>query len=155
GGGRANVGAQYTTQFNQGGTVNMLFGQSYQLFGTNSYAVADLTNTGLASGLDKSRSDYVARLSFQPNTIYTMTSRFRFAETDFSVQRMEVEGRANFDRVNLSVLYGSYAAQEVIGFLDRRQGVLTSSSVKINANWAAMGAVRYDLIANTFDQTRF
>jgi LPS-assembly protein len=155
GGGRANVGAQYTTQFNQGGRVNMLFGQSYQLFGTNSYAVADLTNTGLASGLDKSRSDYVARLSFQPNTIYTMTSRFRFAETDFSVQRMEVEGRANFDRVNVSVLYGSYAAQEVIGFLDRRQGVLTSSSVKINANWAAMGAVRYDLIANTFDQTRF
>jgi LPS-assembly protein len=155
GGSRANAGAQYTAQFNQGGSVNMLFGQSYQLFGVNSYAVADLTNTGLASGLDKSRSDYVARLGYQPNSIYNVTSRFRFAETDFSVQRLEVEGRASFDRWTLSVLYGSYAAQQEIGFLDRRQGVLTTSSVKLNANWAAIGAVRYDLIANTFDQTRF
>ena len=39
GGGRANVGGQYTAQFNHGGTVNMLFGQSYQMFGVNSYAV--------------------------------------------------------------------------------------------------------------------
>jgi LPS-assembly protein len=155
GGSRANVGGQYTAQFNQGGSVNMLFGQSYQLFGVNSYAVADLTNTGLASGLDKSRSDYVARLAYQPNSIYNVTSRFRFAETDFSVQRLEVEGRANFDRWALSVLYGSYAAQQEIGFLDRRQGVVTSTSIKLNANWAALGAIRYDLIANTFDQTRF
>ncbi len=34
--------------------VNVLFGQSYQLFGMNSYAVQDLTNTGIESGLDKS-----------------------------------------------------------------------------------------------------
>ena len=33
GGGRANVGVQYTAQFNRGGYVNVLFGQSYQLFG--------------------------------------------------------------------------------------------------------------------------
>ncbi len=47
GGGRANVGVQATTQFDRGGSVNVLFGQSYQLFGLNSYAVADATNTGL------------------------------------------------------------------------------------------------------------
>jgi LPS-assembly protein len=155
GGGRANVGAQYTAQFNQGGSVNALFGQSYQLFGLNSYTVADLTNTGLNSGLDKAKSDYVARLAYQPNSIYNVISRWRFDEENFSVQRLEVEGRANFDRFGLSVLYGSYAAQPLIGFLDRRQGVLTTSSVKLNANWAAFGAVRYDLVANSFDQTRF
>ena len=54
GGGRANVGLQYTAQFNRGGFVNVLFGQSYQLFGTNSFAVGDVTNTGLGSGLDTS-----------------------------------------------------------------------------------------------------
>ena len=41
GGGRANVGIQYTAQFNRGGYVDALFGQSYQLFGTNSFAVGD------------------------------------------------------------------------------------------------------------------
>ncbi len=46
GGGRANVGVQSTTQFNRGGSVTAVFGQSYQLFGLNSFAVADATNTG-------------------------------------------------------------------------------------------------------------
>ena len=67
GGGRVNVGLQYTAQFNRGGFVNVLFGQSYQLFGVNSFAVGDVTNTGLGSGLDKRASDYVARVSYQPN----------------------------------------------------------------------------------------
>ena len=52
GGGRANVGLQYTAQFNRAGFVNVMFGQSYQLFGTNSFAVGDVTNTGLGTGLD-------------------------------------------------------------------------------------------------------
>ena len=64
GGGRANAGVEYTAQFNRGGYVDALFGQSYQLFGTNSFAVGDLTNTGLGSGLDKPASDYVARLTY-------------------------------------------------------------------------------------------
>jgi len=33
GGGRANAGIQSTAQFNRGGNVNVLFGQSYQLYG--------------------------------------------------------------------------------------------------------------------------
>jgi LPS-assembly protein len=155
GGGRANVGAQYVAQFNQGGTVNALFGQSYQLFGLNSYAVADLVNTGLNSGLDTSRSDYVARLGYQPNAIYSVTSRFRFSEENFAVQRFELDGRANYDRFMVQVLYGDYAAQPLIGFLERRQGLLTNTSVKLTANWAAIAGIRYDLVANTFDQTRF
>jgi LPS-assembly protein len=155
GGGRANVGAQYVAQFNQGGAVNALFGQSYQLFGLNSYAVADLVNTGLNSGLDTSRSDYVARLGYQPNAIYSVTSRFRFSQDNFAVQRFELDGRANYDRLMVQVLYGDYAAQPLIGFLERRQGLLTNTSVKLTANWAAIAGIRYDLVANTFDQTRF
>ena len=82
GGGRANVGVQYTTQFNRGGFVNAMFGQSYQLFGTNSFAAGDTTNTGLDSGLDTDRSDYVARLLYQPDRIWSFTTRFRFDQDD-------------------------------------------------------------------------
>ncbi|MBV9234923.1 MAG: LPS-assembly protein LptD, partial [Xanthobacteraceae bacterium] len=46
-------------------------------------------------------------------------------------------------------------AQPLIGFLERRQGLLTNTSVKLTANWAAIAGIRYDLVANTFDQTRF
>ena len=154
GGGRANYGVQYTAQFNQGGFVNALFGQSYSLFGTNSFALADPTNTGLNSGLDTRLSDYVARLSFQPNKVYTFTSRFRFDQDTFDVQRTELEARATFDRWNLSVLYGDYAAQPLLGILNRQQGVLGSGSVKLDENWVLLGAARYDINADKFDQTR-
>ncbi len=154
GGGRANYGMQYTAQFNQGGFVNALFGQSYSLFGTNSFAVADATNTGLNSGLDTRQSDYVARFSFQPNKTYTFTSRFRFDHDTFAVQRTELEASAAFDRWNVSLLYGDYAAQPLLGFLDRRQGILGNGSVKLDANWVLLGGARYDINANKFDQTR-
>jgi LPS-assembly protein len=155
GGGRANVGVQYTAQFNRGGFVNAMFGQSYQLFGTNSFAVGDVTNTGLNSGLDTSRSDYVARLLYQPDQTYTFTTRYRFDQSTFELRRFEVEAAARFDRWNVNVLYGNYDAQPLIGFLTRREGILGSASVKLTSNWITSGLIRYDLDANKIVQTQF
>ena len=154
GGGRANAGVQYTAQFNRGGYVDALFGQSYQLFGTNSFAVGDATNTGLGSGLDKPASDYVARLTYQPNKIYAFTSRFRFDQADFSLQRFEVEARATLDRWSGTIMYGDYAAQPQLGFLYRREGILATQAFKVSENWVVNGGARYDLAAGKFDQTR-
>jgi LPS-assembly protein len=152
GGGRANVGAQVTTQFNQGGSVVAVFGQSYQLFGLNSFAVADATNTGIDSGLDKAASDYVASVAYSPNRTYTFTTRARFDEATGNVNRFEAEGRANFDRWSFSLLYGDYAAEPDIGYLTRRNGILASGSVKVAANWVVTGAARWDLVANQINQ---
>ncbi len=154
GGGRANYGVQYTAQFNQGGYVNVLFGQSYQLFGLNSFAQGDATNTGLNSGLDTRASDYVARISYQPDNVFKFTTRYRFSEQNFDVQRFELEGNANFDRLSLQALYGNYAAQPELGFLERRQGILGGASYKIDQNWAVIAAARYNLESDQFDQTR-
>ncbi len=150
GGGRANYGGQYTAQFNQGGFVNMLFGQSYQLFGQNSFAQASTTNTGLNSGLDTRASDYVARASYAPNGTYKFTSRFRFDKGDFTLQRAEYEVAANFNRWSTSLLYGDYAAQPALGYNDRRQGFLGTGSVKLDANWLLRASALYDVRANKF-----
>jgi LPS-assembly protein len=152
GGGRANAGVQATTQFDRGGSVTAVFGQSYQLFGLNSFAVADVTNTGLESGLDKPVSDYVASLSYSPNRTYTFSTRARFDEATGSAQRFEAEGRANYDRWSFSLMYGDYAAQPEIGYLIRREGILGSGSVKVAENWVLTGAARWDLVANQINQ---
>jgi LPS-assembly protein len=154
GGGRANVGVQYTAQFNRGGNVNVMFGQSYQLYGQNSFALGGTTNTGLDSGLDTRRSDYVARVSYQPNSTFTFTSRFRMAETDFTLQRTELETTANFGRWTTTLMYGSYAAQPELGFLDRREGILASGRFKVTPNWVVLAAARYDLRAHQVSQTQ-
>jgi LPS-assembly protein len=152
GGGRANVGAQVTTQFDQGGSVKMMFGQSYQLFGLNSFAVQDVTNTGIDSGLDKPKSDYVASIAYSPNKTYTFSTRARFDEETGSVERFEAEGKATFDRWSISLMYGDYAPQPELGYLIRREGILASGSVKVAANWVVTGAARWDLVANQINQ---
>jgi LPS-assembly protein len=154
GGGRANVGVQYTAQFNRGGNVNLLFGQSYQLYGLNSFALGGTTNTGLNSGLDTAQSDYVARASYQPNSLLTFTSRFRMAENDFTLQRTELETTATFGRWTTTVMYGNYAAQPLIGFLDRREGILGSARLKVNPNWVLLGGAGYDIHAKSITQTQ-
>jgi LPS-assembly protein len=154
GGSRANVGVQYTAQFNRGGNVNLMFGQSYQLLGQNSFALGGTSNTGLNTGLDKPASDYVARASYQPNSTLTFTSRFRMNEADFTLQRTELETTASFGRWTTSVMYGSYAAQPQLGFLDRREGILGSARLKVNPNWVLLTAARYDLRAHEVSQTQ-
>ena len=153
GGSRANVALQYTAQFNQGGYVNVLFGQSYQLFGKNSFAVPDASNTGLNSGLDTTASDYVARFVFQPTSTWGFIARARFDEQSFDPRTVELESRVAFERWNMSVIYGNYDAQPELGILTRRQAVLTSASVKLTQNWAINGTVRYDLEAERINTT--
>jgi LPS-assembly protein len=165
GGGRVNAGFQYTAQVNRAGSFNVLVGQSYQIFGENSFAQRDLTNTGLESGLDKTYSDYVGRVMYQPNQIYSFIARGRFSSggfdpglghdvNTFTPQRLEFEARANFDRWTLQMMYGDYAAQPLIGFLNRREEILAGASVKLTQNWVLLGSVRYDLAVNRWDQTR-
>ena len=152
GGGRANVGVQATTQFDRGGFVNVLFGQSYQLFGLNSFAVVDTTNTGVNTGLDTTRSDYVGRISYQPNKTYSFTTRVRLDEATLAVRRFEAEGRASFDRFSVSLLYGNYDRQPELGYLNRREGILGTASIKLAQNWVLSGGLRYDLTNQKVNQ---
>jgi LPS-assembly protein len=130
----------------------VLFGQSYQLFGMNSFAVADATNTGVDSGLQNTRSDYVARVNYSPNRTYTFSVRTRLDEATLNVNRFEAEGRASFDRWSVSLMYGNYAPQPELGYLTRREGLLGSASFKVASNWVVSGAARWDLEANKLNQ---
>jgi len=148
GGGRGNVGLEYTAQFNKGGYVNAMFGQSYQLFGANSYAAGDMANVGTESGLETTRSDYVARLTYQPNKTYTFTSRFRFDEENFTTRRLELEGKVNLDRWTTAVMYGRYDAQPNVGLLIPREGILPSTSLKLTPNWSVSASALYSIDAS-------
>ena len=141
GGSRANVGVQYTAQFNRGGNVNVLFGQSYQLFGQNSFALGGTTNTGIAK---RARHDPVrlrgarvlpAELDLHVHLAIPLRPR-----TDFTLQRTELETTASFGRWTTVLMYGNYAAQPALGFLDRREGILANARLKLNENWVLLGA---------------
>lgn len=145
GGTRANVGAQYTIQSNSGAYANLLFGQSYQLAGENSFKVADISNTGLQSGLDTRRSDYVARVQYTPATNYSFITRARFDEEDFGLRRLEAQATATWGDLSASLTYARYAAQPLLGQYTRREGVAPSVSYRVTPNWSVHGSVVVDL----------
>jgi LPS-assembly protein len=65
-----------------------------------------------------------------------------------------VEGRATFDRWQLTALYGNYDAQPEIGFLERRQGITGQVTFKFTQNWSILASARYDIEAHQVNQTR-
>jgi LPS-assembly protein len=148
GGVRANLGAQYTVTGANGFSANALVGQSFQLAGRNSFRQGDLVNTGLESGLDSRRSDYVARLRVSPNEQFSFTTRGRFDKDDLSLHRLEVGATANFAPLfplSTSVVYASYDAQPEIGLDRRREGLIGSASWQLTENWFVTGSVLLDL----------
>lgn len=151
GGGRLNVGVQYTANLNRYGLVNVLVGQSYHLFGLNSYTVADSTNTGLQSGLDTQVSDYVGRIYFQPTGNLSVTTRARFDKDTLEMRRFEVETRTTWERLVLATIYGRYEAQPLIGFIDPREAIFQTAAYRFTKYWSANGGVRYDLQNQHFD----
>jgi LPS-assembly protein len=153
GGGRANVGITYTAAIHGAGLFSAVIGQSYSLFGKNSYAYGDMANTGLESGLETGASDYIARFSYSPTKNLELTTRFRFDEGNFSMQRFELQGRAEVDRLQVSAIYGRYEAQPLLGYYERREGILTNGSYKLTDNWSVKGAVRYNIGQDAFDYT--
>ena len=153
GGTRANVGIQYTANIHRFGMINMLFGQSYNLFGKNSFAYSGVTDPatgqqtglGLQSGLEHDVSDYVARVYFQPTGNLSFTSRFRFDKDTFDIHRFELETRSTWDRLTLSTIYARYDAQPLIGIFERREGIYQTAALKLHDNWTVSGGARYDL----------
>jgi LPS-assembly protein len=151
GGTRLNAGILYTANINRFGSFNALFGQSYHLFGLNSFAVRDMTNTGIQSGLESDVSDYVARAALQTTRNLTFVNRYRFDKDTWRIRRFEFETSATVGPASFSTIYARYDAQPLIGYIERREGIYQTAAYQLNSNWAVGGGVRYDLPTNRVD----
>ena len=121
---QTNVGGQYTVTADSGASASVLVGQSFALFGQNSFdKTDDPTRIGPDSGLDTKRSDYVAGFTYVPNSFFSVASHLLLDEKSFDMRMAEVEGRAQFDRFQANVIYGRYDKAALQGYDDIREGV--------------------------------
>ena len=155
GGVRANVGAQYSVTGANGLYGNLLFGQSINVAGANSFATGDIANTGLDSGLENDRSDFVARAHFAPNEAIAFTTRARLNEADLSMKRFETGVRATYGPLTSTFLYAHYDPQPELGIDYPREGFLTALNFKVNQNWFVAGSAIVDLDRDAIDRERF
>ena len=151
GGVRANAGAQYTMTFQSGASVNALFGESFQLAGLNSYAVPDVANVAAGSGLETRRSDYVARVAVNANPNLSFIARSRFNEVNFTPESIDLIGNAKLGPLATSLQYSRYAAQDLIGYPYRREGVLFTARYDFLDHYFAKGTATLDLNPYKYD----
>ncbi len=158
GGGRANIGVQYTANINRYGMINVMFGQSYHLFGRNSFSESGQIDStgqqvgyGLQSGLENDVSDYVGRIYFQPTGNISYSARARFDKDNFEVRRFEFETKSTWDRLSLSTIYAFYDEQPLIGYTERREGIYQTAALKLTDAWGLFGGARYDIDREKFD----
>jgi LPS-assembly protein len=142
---RANYGAQFTLDMNKNGYVNALFGQSAQLAGINSYNTPDAANIGLQSGLNNSLSDYVARVSYSPNSNYTLVAKARFNEETWGVDRLDVAASAHYGPLVFSTQFANYTQQPLIGYIYRREGLSFNTHYDVLEHYFVTGSVNFDL----------
>jgi LPS-assembly protein len=151
GGMRANLGAQYTMNFTNGGYANILAGESFQLAGSNPYAMLDNANTGSNSGLQTTRSDYVTRVAFAPSSMLSFVFRDRWDERTFASKGLDLSSRLDWGAFSATVLYANYAAQPLIGYDQKRQGLSIASKYKLTQNYYLDGAIVFDLSRHLYD----
>lgn len=150
---RLNYGGQFTLNFNNGGFVNVMAGQSYQLAGTNSYATPDAANVGLSSGLDTRRSDYVGRIAFAPASFLSFIAKARFDQSNMHLRRLDLVAGATFGPLTTTIQYANYSAQPLLGFDVRRQGLSLGARYDITKNYFVNGNVQFDMSRYLYNNT--
>ena len=151
GGVRANVGGQYTMTFQQGGYVNGLLGQSFQLAGNNSYAASDIANVTDNSGLQNDASDHVARIAVAPNSNLSFIAKGRFDSNTWDPKTLDLIGSFNWKGFSSGIQYSRYAAQPLIGYPFRREGVLVNGRYNFLDHYFVSGNAVLDLNAHRYD----
>lgn len=149
GGSRANVGARYSGNLNNGWSLYGLAGQSFQIGGKNSYREADFVSVGSESGLETARSDYVAMVGAGNEHGFTLATRGRFDQSTAAMRRGEIDVSQSWSRVSLSSQYAYIQKQPDYGYADDRHEVSLQTNYKLTQNWSISANVSYDLVSDT------
>ena len=142
---RANYGGQFSFNFKNGGYFNALAGQSAQLAGQNSYATADAANVGLSSGLDTRLSDYVVGTNLSPIPAFAIGAQARFDSKTLDNRRLDVTTTMNFGALTGGIQFANYAAQPLIGYDVRREGLSLNAKYKFAEHYFVNGDITFDM----------
>jgi LPS-assembly protein len=154
---RANLGLRYTINLPDGGNVRTVFGQSYHLGGDNPYSDLPTSATQtLSSGLETTRSDYVAGFYFEPSSHFGLIAQGRFDQENFDLRRTDVHSWMSYGPFSASVNYVKQTPKLGIGISDisnlAGEELNSSAGIKLTKYWSVTGNLRYDLQESEVDR---
>ncbi len=142
---RANYGGQATFNLKNGGYVNFIAGQSYQVAGPNGFDQPSAVNNGLASGLENRASDYVSALTVAPIPFLNFTAKGMFNTQTFEPDRLDIASDFNLGAWTGGVDFANYQAQPVLGYYVPREGLSLNSRYQLTPHYFIQGNVTFDM----------
>ena len=145
---RSNLGLQYTFQANSGGFTRVIVGESFHLSNNdnNPYAVG--------TGLNRTRSDYVTGLYFEPSAAFRFLGQSRFDSETLNLQRTDLFSYINYGPLAATLNY-AFSEKTLLAnntYLNNTfvspQELLATASLRVAEHWYLLGQIRYDLQKN-------
>ena len=137
----ATYGVRTGVYGHQGSYGDVFVGQSYR-FKENDNPFP----TG--SGLERQESDWVGQVAGVYNEDYGVNYRFQLDGNDFSSRRHEVDGYADFGRLNLGTRYLFAKALGGTDIVESREQLFGKASYMMTDKWRVRGSVLHDLGVN-------
>lgn len=150
---RANLGGRYQANLANGGWVEVVAGQSFQLAGLNALGVGDHAQTGTVTGLGDAVSYAVlsARGGLGP---ITAGAKLQIDTSDFSIARAATAFAFNQDRWLLGGDYIYVRDEPSLGLTDPIHQVVGRIGVPLDDYWRMTGSVGWDIASNSWIETR-
>jgi LPS-assembly protein len=149
---RANIGGRYQANFVDGGYLEVIAGQSFQLAGENAFAAADPARSPARTGLEDAASYAVlgAYGSFTPGT--RLGGKLQVNTQTMDIARAGLGVSYSAEGYSAGVDYHFVAADPDAGVLQDQQEVGVQVGVPVADYWTVKASTYWDLAANSWLQ---
>jgi LPS-assembly protein len=149
---RATIGGRYQANFADGGYIELIAGQSFQLSGPNAFATPGQANTAVGAGLSATASYAVlgAYGSFTPGIKFGGKLQVDSATAD--IMRAGLGGTFSHEGYGLSLDYTYRAANPGQGMLLPQHEIGGEVTVPVAEYWSIKASSYWDIQANTWLQ---
>lgn len=149
---RLNLGGRYLANFDDGSYVELVGGQSFQLAGSNAFAMANSVNVGVGSGLETDASYAVLGAYGALSGGLQGSAKVQVDTDDFGLSRASL-GLGYTDSTvgwSTTLRYAYSAAVPAAGNMRDQSEIGAEFSLPIDEYWSVTGVGYWDLSANSF-----
>lgn len=137
GGTRADIGLIYSYLMSNGGFARFAVGQSVHIAGRNSFAKG--------SGLENTRSDFVASAALQPWDSLRVSYLGHFDANSLDPTRQEVHAQLQMDALSLAVSYGKFDASPAFARPRTLHQIWADAALELGSGFHVFGGLRYGI----------
>lgn len=147
---RLNVGGRYLANLADGGSLELIAGQSFQLAGANAFAFPDTAQTGVGSGLQASASYAVLGAYGQLASGYAGSGKVQLDTATWQIKRANLGLGYDLDGWSAALNYLYAAAVPAAGQLRDQNDLGADITVPVAEYWSLSASGYWDLNANSY-----